>query len=56
MSILFKRSSKSVMFSRFLKVATMNEVYNSEFLPEFNVSILKEIVALVWDYVYETKK
>ena len=49
------------MFCRFLKVTIatsnfMNEVYNGGFLPEFIVSRLREIIALVWDYVYETRK
>ena len=49
------------MFSSFLKVALatpnfMSEVYNGVLAPEFSVSVLKEIIALVWDYVYETKK
>ena len=34
----------------------MNEVYNDRFFPEFIVSMLKEAIALVWDYVLETKK
>ena len=60
MSVLFRRSSKSAKFSRFLKVAVatsnfMNEVYKGRFSPEFSVSVLKEIIALVWDYVYETR-
>ena len=59
MSILLRQSSKIVMFSKFLKVAKamwnfMNEVYGGGFLPEFSVSMLKEIIALVWDYVLET--
>ena len=60
-SVLFRRSSKTIMLNRLLKVAIarsnfMNEVYNGGFSPEFRVSILKEIIALVWEYVYETKK
>ena len=40
------------MLSRFLKVAIapsnfMNEGYNGEFSAEFNVPMLKEIIALV---------
>ena len=31
----------------------MNEVYNGRFAPDFSVSMLKEIVALVQDYVSE---
>ena len=50
-SVLFRRSSKTAMFSRFLKVAIatlnfMNKVYNGKILPEFSVSMLKEIIAL----------
>ena len=61
MSVLLRHSSKTAMFSKFLKVAKatsnfMNEVYNGGFLPEFSVLMLKEIIALVWDYVYETWK
>ena len=51
MSVLFRRSSKTAMLSRFLKVAiatsnVMNEVYNGGFVPEFSVSMLKETIAL----------
>ena len=57
MSVLFTCSPKAAMFSRFLKIATamsnfMNEVYNSEFLPKFSVSILKEIIALTSKKIY----
>ena len=34
----------------------MNEFFNDIFLPEFSVSLLKEIIALVRDYVSETRK
>ena len=34
----------------------MNEVYNGGFAPEFSVSMLKETISLVWDYIYETRK
>ena len=34
----------------------MNEVYNGGFLPDLSASMLKEIIALVWQYVHETKK
>ena len=34
----------------------MNEVYNGGFAPEFSVSMLKETIALVRDYVCETAK
>ena len=45
------------MFSKFLKVAlvrsySMNEVYNSGFAPEPNVSMLNEIVSLVPKVMY----
>ena len=61
MSVLFKRSSKTAMLRRFLKVDIaksnfMNEVYNGGFSPMFSVSLLKVMVALVWEYVYETRK
>ena len=55
MSVLFRHCSKSVMFSRFLKVAMsdlMKEVYNGGFSPDFSVSMLKEIIPQVWDYMY----
>ena len=47
MSVLFIGSFSAVMFSRFLKVVIatsnlLNEVYNDEFEPNFNVSILKK--------------
>ena len=56
MSDLFRRSSKTAMFSRLLKVTIatsefINEVCNGGFLPDFSVSMLKLIIALVWDYV-----
>ena len=61
MSVLFRDSSKTAMLSRLLMVAIatsnfMNEVYNGRFSPEFSVSMLKEIIMLVWEYVYETGK
>ena len=34
----------------------MKGAYDGGFAPEFSVSMLKEIMALVWDYVYETRK
>ena len=48
----------TAIFSRFSKVAIatsdfMNEVYNGGFSPEFSVSMLKETIALVRDYVSE---
>ena len=52
MSVLFRRLFRTAIFSRFSKVAIatsnfMNEFYNGGFVPEFSVSMLKEIVALV---------
>ena len=48
----------TAIFSRFSKVAIatsdfMNKVYNGGFSPEFSVSMLKETIALVRDYVSE---
>ena len=34
----------------------MKEFYNGGFAPEFSVSMLKETVALLRDYVSETRK
>ena len=50
--VLFRRSFKTAMFSRFLKVAiatsnVMNEVYNGRFSPELSDSMLKKIIVLV---------
>ena len=61
MSVLFRRSFKTAIFSRFLKLAIArsnftNEFYNGGFGPEFSVSVLKETFALVRDYVSETRK
>ena len=61
MFILFRRSFKTAIFSRFLKVAIvtsnfMNEVYNGGFPPVFYVSMSKETIALVSDYASETRK
>ena len=54
--VFFRRSFKTAMFSRFLKVAittsnVMNEVYNGRFSPELSDSMLKKIIVLVWDYL-----
>ena len=56
MSVLFRRLFRTVIFSRFPKVSMatskiMKEFYNGGFPPEFSVSILKEIIAQVRDYV-----
>ena len=61
MSIFFRLSFNTSIFSRFLKVAIatsnfINEVYNGRFTLEFSVSMLRETIALVPDYVSETKK
>ena len=61
MSVLFRHSLKTAIFSRYLKVVIatsnfMNEIYNGGFAPDFSVSILKETIALVRDYVSETRK
>ena len=52
MYVLFRRSSKTAMFSSFLKVTIatsdfMDEVYNGGFSPEFSVSMLTVNIALV---------
>ena len=61
LSVLFRRCFKNKIFSRFLKVATttsnvMNKLCNWRFAPESSISMLKEISALVWSYLYEFKK
>ena len=61
MSVLFRRLFRTAIFSRFSKVAIatsnfMNKFCNGGFAPEFSVSMLKEIIALVRDYVSETRK
>ena len=61
MFVLFTHLFRTAIFSRFSRVATalsnfMNEFYNGGFLPEFSVSMLKEIITLVRDYVSETGK
>ena len=61
MSLLFRHSSKTAMLRRFLKLAIaasdfMNEVYNGGLLPELSISMLKDIISLFWDYVWETLK
>ena len=59
MSVLFRCPFKTAVFSNFLKVAiatsvVMNKVYNGRFASEFSVSMLKETIMLVKDYVSET--
>ena len=39
-----------------LRHSVMNKVYNGGFAPEFSVSMLKEVIALVRDYVSEMRK
>ena len=61
MSVLFRCCSKTAIVSKFLKVAIttsnfLNKVYNGGFALEFSVSMLKETIALVLDYVSETRK
>ena len=61
MSVLFRLLFRTAIFSRFSKVVIatsnfMNEFFNGGFAPEFNVSMLKEILALDRDYVFETRK
>ena len=34
----------------------MNEINTGRFAPEFSVSMLKEVIELVWRYVSETRK
>ena len=61
MSVLFRWLFRTVVFSRFSQVAIatsnfMSEFYNGRFTPEFSVSMLTETIALVRDYVSETRK
>ena len=61
MSVFSRRPFKTVIFSRYLKVAMttsnfMNEVYNGGFAPAFSVSVLKEFISLVRSYLYKTRK
>ena len=61
MSILFRLSFNTSIFSRFLKVAIatsnfINEIYTGRFTLEFSVSILGETIALVPDYVSEIRR
>ena len=60
MSVLFWHSFKTAMFTRILEVAIatsnlMDEVYKGGFPPGFNVSMLKEINPLVWEYLFKTR-
>ena len=61
MSVLFRHLFRAAIFSRFSEVAIatsnfMNEFYNGRFLSEFSISMLKQIVVLVLDYISETRK
>ena len=60
-SVLFRRLFRIFSFSRFPKapMATSNfmkKFYNGGFAPGFSVSMLEETIALVRDYVSETRK
>ena len=35
---------------------SMNKVYNDESTPDFSVSMLKETISLLRDYIHETRK
>ena len=57
----FRHLFMTAIFSIFSKVAIAtsnfaNEFYNGGFLPEFSVSMLKEIIAVVRDYVSDKRK
>ena len=61
MSVLFRRLFRTTIFSRFSQVAIatsnfMNEFYHGGFMPEVSVSMFKESIALVRNYVSETRK
>ena len=61
MSALFRGLFRTAIFRRFSEVpiATsifMTEFNNSGFAQEISISLLKEIIALVRDYVSETRK
>ena len=58
LSLSLYSTFKTAIFSRFLKVVVatsnfMNEVYNDRLAPEFSLSMLKETIAIVWNYAYE---
>ena len=59
MFVLFRHSSKTVTFNRFLKVAPpasslINEVFNDGLLSELSISMLNKIIPLAWDYLHAT--
>ena len=61
MLVFFRRLIRTAIFSTFSKVAMarsnfMNQFYDGGFTPEIKVSMLKETVALVRDYVSELRK
>ena len=61
MLVLFRRLIRTAIFSTFYKVAMtrsnfMNQFYDGGFTPEIKVSMLKETVTLVRDYVSELRK
>ena len=61
MSVSVRRLFGTAIFSRFSKLAIatsdfMNKFYNGGFASEFTVSMSKEFLTLVRDYVYETRK
>ena len=61
MCVISGCSFKTAIFSKFLKVAMarssfMKEMYHARFVPEFSVSVLKEIIALVESCLYEAMK
>ena len=56
MFVLFRHSFRTAIFNRFLELAiatsnSINKFYNSGFRPEFSISMSKETIALVRDYV-----
>ena len=60
MFVSSRRSFKTVLFGRFLKVAiatpnVMGKIQNGGLAQEFIVSVLKEIKALVRSYEHEMK-
>ena len=60
MSVLVRRLFRTAIFSTFSKVAIvtanfMTDFYNSRFAIEISVSTFKETIALVPDYVSETR-
>ena len=61
MSVLFRRLFRIAIFSRFSKVAIalsnfMKEFYNGGFALQSSVSMSKETITLVLDYLSETRK